>query len=228
MDGLAVTAAIRSTPAIRAVPIIMLTSVMSRSGPWNELSESPFVDATLTKPVRQRQLLSALASTRARRLHRGAQGAGGPQRTAGENLAVRAWDCAGTGLRVLVADDNVVNQRVAVRMLEKFGLRADVAANGREAVRMVRALRYDAVLMDCQMPEMDGYEATREIRRAETAGQHVTIIAMTAEALAGARERCSSAGMDDYIAKPVMFGDFSRVIEKWLRRGAPLPASASR
>jgi signal transduction histidine kinase/CheY-like chemotaxis protein len=229
MDGAAVAAGVRSTPAIRDVPIIMLTSVMSRSGYWNDLlSESPFVDASLTKPVRQGQLLNTLASTRALRLYRGAQGSGGPVRAAGDNMPVRAWDCAGAGLRVLVADDNAVNRKVAVRMLEKFGLHADVAINGREAVRMMRALPYDAVLMDCQMPEMDGYEATREIRRAETAGQHVTIIAMTAEALAGARERCSSAGMDDYIAKPVMFGDFSRVIEKWLRQGVPLPGGPAR
>ena len=224
MGGGAVTAAVRSTRAIRDVPIIMLTSVMSRSGYWNELvGDGPSVDASLTKPVRQGQLLNTLASTRAVRLHRSAHRSGSARRA-----AVLAWDCAGAGLRVLVADDNVVNQRVAVRMLEKFGLRADVAGNGREAVRMMRALPYDAVFMDCQMPEMDGYEATREIRRAETSGQHVVIIAMTAEALAGARERCSSAGMDDYLAKPVLFEDFSKAIEKWLRRGVVLPAGASR
>jgi CheY-like chemotaxis protein len=193
----------------------MLTSVMSRTGNWNDLlSEGPFVDASLTKPVRQGQLLNTLVSTRALRLHRGAQSLVGPRRS-----AVLAREGAGAGLRVLVADDNVVNQRVAVRMLEKFGLRADVAGNGKEAIRMMRALPYDAVFMDCQMPEIDGYEATREIRRTETPGQHVVIIAMTAEALSGARERCSSAGMDDYIAKPVMFEDFSRAIEKWLLEG---------
>jgi signal transduction histidine kinase/CheY-like chemotaxis protein len=185
MDGAAVTAAVRSTPAIREVPIIMLTSVMSRTGNWNDLlSEGPFVDASLTKPVRQGQLLNTLVSTRALRLHRGAQSLVGPRRS-----AVLAREGAGAGLRVLVADDNVVNQRVAVRMLEKFGLRADVAGNGKEAIRMMRALPYDAVFMDCQMPEIDGYEATREIRRTETPGQHVVIIAMTAEALSGARER---------------------------------------
>jgi CheY-like chemotaxis protein len=107
-------------------------------------------------------------------------------------------------------------------MLEKFGLCVDIAGNGREAVRMVRTLPYDAVFMDCQMPEMDGYEATREIRRTEEPGQHVIIIAMTAEALAGARELCYSAGMDDYLAKPVMFVELSRRIEKWLGgRGNP-------
>ena len=219
MDGAAVTAAVRSTPAIRDVPIIMLTSVMCRSGYWNDLkSEDPFVDASLTKPVRQGQLLNTLAATRAERLHRGTEGSAA-RRGAVLNAAPSA---TARGLRVLVADDNMVNQRVAVRMLEKFGLCVDIAGNGREAVRMVRTLPYDAVFMDCQMPEMDGYEATREIRRTEEPGQHVIIIAMTAEALAGARELCYSAGMDDYLAKPVMFVELSRRIEKWLGgRGNP-------
>jgi signal transduction histidine kinase/CheY-like chemotaxis protein len=232
MDGPAVTAAVRSTPGIRDVPIIMLTSVMFRSGHWSGLmSEGPFVDASLIKPVRQSQLLNALASTRAMRLHRSAQGSSGGRRGAGETAAGLARECA--GLRVLVADDNAVNQKVAARMLEKFGLRVDVAGDGREAVTMMSALPYDAVFMDCQMPELDGYEATREIRRAEDPGQRVVIIAMTADALAGARERCSSAGMDDYIAKPVLLEDLARAIEKWLTRRAgiakpALPVVASR
>jgi CheY-like chemotaxis protein len=96
-------------------------------------------------------------------------------------------------------------------------LRIDVAGNGLEAVRLLRELPYDAVFMDCQMPEMDGYAATREIRRTEKPGQHVAIIAMTAEALAGARELCMAAGMDDYIAKPIKLEDLSRAIQKWLR-----------
>ena len=95
-------------------------------------------------------------------------------------LAGRA---AGWPIRVLVAEDNVVNQKVAVRMLERLGLRADVAANGREAVRMFELLPYDLVFMDCQMPEMDGYEAAQEIRRREGPGRHVAIIAMTADAI---------------------------------------------
>jgi CheY-like chemotaxis protein len=118
--------------------------------------------------------------------------------------------------RVLVVDDNAVNQKVAVRLLERLGLRIDVAGNGLEAVRMLKTLPYDAVFMDCQMPEMDGYSATREIRRTEKPGHHVAIIAMTAEALAGAREQCFAAGMDDYIAKPVKLEDLARAIQKWL------------
>jgi CheY-like chemotaxis protein len=104
-------------------------------------------------------------------------------------------------------------------MLERLGLRVDVAGNGLEAVRMMRTLPYDAVFMDCQMPEMDGYAATREIRRTERPGEHIAIIAMTAETSGGARDECLSAGMDDYIAKPVTLQDLSSVIEKWHLQG---------
>jgi len=123
-------------------------------------------------------------------------------------------------MRVLVAEDNVVNQTVAVRMLQRLGVRADVAGNGLEAVQMCELAPYDAVFMDCQMPEMDGYAAAREIRRREGTAQHRVIIAMTADALAGAREECLLAGMDDYIAKPVRLDDLAAVLRKWRHAGA--------
>jgi CheY-like chemotaxis protein len=121
----------------------------------------------------------------------------------------------GGSIRVLVADDNVVNQRVATRLLEKIGLRADVACNGRQAVEMFKVSPYEVIFMDCQMPEIDGYAATKEIRRLEGSVKHVAIVAMTAEAMTGARETCLAAGMDDYISKPVRLEDLSEALLKW-------------
>jgi two-component system sensor histidine kinase/response regulator len=119
---------------------------------------------------------------------------------------------------VLLAEDNIVNQKVAARMLERMGLRTDVAADGREAVAMFEMAWYDLILMDCQMPEMDGYAASEAIRRIDRGGRRVTIVAMTAEAIGGARERCLDAGMDDYIAKPVKLSELAAAVRKWCRK----------
>ncbi len=126
-------------------------------------------------------------------------------------------------LRVLVAEDNAVNQLLTVRMLEKMQIRADVASNGREAVEMFQLLPYNLILMDCQMPEMSGYEAARAIRHWEPPGSHVSIVALTAEALAGSRERCLSSGMDDFISKPIQPAALTAAVRKW---SAP-PASVT-
>ena len=122
----------------------------------------------------------------------------------------------GSILRMLVAEDNVVNQRVAVRMLEKLGCRVDVAANGLEAVRMIESFPYDLVFMDCQMPELDGYGATEEIRRREAStGSHLPVIALTAHAMTGDRERCLAPGMDDYLSKPIRHRDLEQAARRW-------------
>jgi CheY-like chemotaxis protein len=117
-----------------------------------------------------------------------------------------------------VAEDNPVNQTIAVKMLQKLGLKADVAANGKEAIQRLRQQKYDLVLMDCQMPEMDGYEATALIRQDVELGQtHLPIIAMTANAMADDEGRCLKAGMDDYIPKPIAMKKFGDILYKWLQ-----------
>src|SRR5450432_811551 len=133
-------------------------------------------------------------------------------------LAVRF---GGLLVRVLVAEDNIVNQKVAARMLEKLGMRPNLAADGREAVEMFGLLPYDLIFMDCQMPEMDGYEAAREIRRREGPNQHVPIVALTAKVLEGCREQCLAAGMDDHLPKPVTMESLFEALRKWVPAKRP-------
>jgi CheY-like chemotaxis protein len=117
---------------------------------------------------------------------------------------------------VLVAEDNIVNQRLVKHMLEKLGCRVDLAANGREAVAMAAKLRYDLVFMDCFMPELDGYAATAELREREERGdRRVPIIALTANAMAEDRARCLAAGMDDYLSKPVRLEEIREILHRW-------------
>jgi signal transduction histidine kinase/CheY-like chemotaxis protein len=208
MDGRAVAAEIRADEMLRNLVVILLTSAGHSEVPV------PGVDAELLKPVRPSQLfdiLHTLLSERSARSQRSPS-----ELELGPPVASRQWT------RVLVVEDNAANLKVAVRMLERLGYRAEVASNGAEAVTILEHIQYDAVLMDCQMPEMDGYEATRLIRKNERAGRRVPIIAMTAAALEGDRERCLAAGMDDYISKPVKLHVVAAVLERWL--AVPKPA----
>jgi two-component system sensor histidine kinase/response regulator len=202
MDGRTVASEIRSDERLKELVVILLTSAGQSEVPV------PGVDAELVKPVRPSQLFDVLHTLLAERSLRTNEPAGVVE--LGPPDRARQWS------RVLVVEDNAANLKVTVRMVERLGYRADVAANGAEAVSILQRVPYDAVLMDCQMPEMDGYEATRLIRANENGGQHVPIIAMTAAALAGDRERCLAAGMDDYISKPVKLHVVAALLERWI------------
>ncbi len=121
---------------------------------------------------------------------------------------------------MLVAEDNPTNQAVAVRWLERLGFEAEVASDGEAALEALAGRRFAAVLMDCQMPRLDGYEATRELRRREGDERRTPVIAMTAHAMKGNRERCLEAGMDDYLAKPVRPDTLRVTLERWVPPGA--------
>jgi len=215
MDGAALARAIRADAGIRETVLVLLTSVSQ----WIEVrqKESGTVDASLVKPVRLSHLFNTLSTAWSKKrqasvpAHRKADGP--PLEEMRRALSVLF---GGLPVRVLVAEDNIVNQKVAVRMLEKLGLRPDLAADGREALEMFGLVPYDLIFMDCQMPEMDGYAAAREIRRQEGPNHRVAIVAMTAEVLEGCREQCLAAGMDDHIGKPIKTEFLFEALRKWV------------
>jgi CheY-like chemotaxis protein len=175
--------------------------------------------------VRQSQLLNTLAVEWSKKFATGHCETDRRDARPAARTSAAPGEFAGVPMRILVAEDNVVNQKVALRMLEKLGLRCNVAANGKEAVEMFQMLPYDLILMDCQMPEMDGYAATAAIRKLSRPGSRVTIVAMTAEAMTGSRERCLAAGMDDYLVKPITMDGLREVLEKWVAGRDPAGGS---
>jgi len=196
MDGAMTAAAIKADPRLAAVPIVLLSSIGTCSRA--EMHARGFA-AVLTKPVRQSHLRDVVATV--------AGDAARPAVSSAILARVRL------GLRVLVAEDNDVNRKVALQMLARLGCTATAVEDGARAVAAVAAADYDVVLMDVQMPEMDGFEATAAIRRRETgSGRHKPIIAMTAHAMEGDRERCLAAGLDGYLAKPVKMDELARVL----------------
>ncbi len=204
MDGAMLAREIRGLDGGTTLPLVMLTSLSSSARQLKEQHGELSLSAYLTKPIKPSQLYDVLI---------------GVFSTAGTVKAVppalRKPDPgvdSRVPLKLLVAEDNLINQKVAQRLLERLGYRADVAGNGLEAVESVRRQRYDVVFMDVHMPEMDGYEATHQIRAFEGASRHTIIIAMTANALQGDREKCLAAGMDGYIAKPVRQADLAAAL----------------
>ncbi|HUR61024.1 MAG TPA: response regulator [Candidatus Thermoplasmatota archaeon] len=204
MDGIELCQRLRTLFSPAALPVLIISSIGTKPDGYDKAGLG--IAAFLTKPVRQSQMLdairNALAGTSAT-----------PEPPAPRPAAPEGPRPTGNGLKVLLAEDNPVNQKVALKMLERLGLAADVAGNGEEAVAALQDKSYDVILMDVQMPKMDGLAATRRIR--ELAPTHRPfIIAMTADAMPGDRERCIAAGMDDYISKPVRLESLQAVLEK--------------
>lgn len=195
--------------------LILMTSVLQKNIDFKNLG----FQASLTKPIRHNQLLNCLWSLSDQE-----------EKTNEEKIGIskgsRALKRIKHKAQILVVEDNVINQKVALRMLEKLGYKAEAAVNGLEAIELLRHKRYDLILMDIQMPKMDGFEAARIIRQdsgdekdgLSKAIHSIPIIAMTAHAMKGDRDKCINAGMDDYISKPVKIDDLGRIIRRYLKK----------
>jgi CheY-like chemotaxis protein len=209
MDGFTLAERIRESPALRSTSIIILSSGGQRGDAAR--CRALGVAGYLTKPVRQRDLQAAVGAAFAQ-LDAGS--------TYSKTVTSHSLRESRRKLRVLVVEDNPINQRLACRLIERSGHIAETATDGREAVRQVGSLSFDLVLMDIQMPVMDGLEATRSIRALEASGQkRQLIVAMTANAMQGDRELCITAGMDGYISKPIQTHQLTDLLERV--EGAP-------
>ncbi|MCW2503904.1 MAG: sensory box histidine kinase/response regulator [Actinomycetia bacterium] len=207
MDGLELARRIRGHLGIPPLPVVLLSS---RTGVSSAEAAEAGISVTLLKPVQRTQLAMALSRVVQR------EGLG-PAPAADDRPAAGPVLAHG---RLLLDEDNEINQLVALEMLSRLGYSADVAAHGAEALTMLAGRSYQAVLMDCQMPVMDGYEATGEIRRRESqTGEHVPVIAMTAAALPDDRERCIAVGMDDYVTKPIRMDELTATLGRWVPDG---------
>jgi two-component system, sensor histidine kinase and response regulator len=223
IDGLQLARQIKADPGLAETRLIMMTS-LGKSEHDGEI-RSAGIALCLTKPVKQSRLYDAIAT-----IMSGGDATGEPETppipaqadaTTSSTPSVPAYG------RILVAEDNPVNQKVLLRQLGKMGYSADAVGNGIEVLQALARIDYDVVLMDCQMPEMDGYAACRQLRARENGGNHVPVIALTAHAMEGDREKCLAAGMDDYISKPVDVEELKRKLAHWLARKSSQGSAAS-
>ncbi len=221
IDGLELARAVTSDAELTATRVVLLTPFSQRG--FSEEARAAGVAAAIARPVRQSQLEAALRGLLVARKEEPPavlETAEGRAVAQTGDTVPQAW--------VLIAEDNPVNQKVAQRMVQRLGYRFEVVANGAAAVEAVSRRNYDLILMDCQMPEMDGFEATARVRALERDSRHTPIVAMTAYAMTGDRERCIGAGMDDYLSKPLRIDDLAVAIQRVrhaaLSRSAP-PAS---
>jgi CheY-like chemotaxis protein len=218
MDGFMLAAQVQADPKLAGTAIMMLTSAAQRGDGvrCRELG----ISAYLTKPASQSELRRAIFSL----LYRDA----GDGAAAGlANCQAALQKSARPGLKILVAEDNLVNQRLATRMLEQRGHNVTVAGNGRQALKALENVEFDLVLMDIQMPEMDGLEATAAIRQSERiTGKHQPIVAMTAHAMKGDEQRCLDGGMDGYLSKPIRSEELSALLNGFPENLVPPKALA--
>ncbi len=211
--ALELAGALRNDPAPARLPLLLMIPLGQRGG--SATDHDVGIDAYLSKPLRFAQLVERLGA------------ALGGVVPAEESTARVPQSPPAAGARVLLAEDNPVNQKVALGMLKRLGCWVDIVADGREALRALESESYDLVLMDCQMPEMDGFEATTEIRRREAQGRRTPVVAMTAYTLQGDRDRCIAAGMDDYLTKPVGLDALRAVLRRWLSAPQDGPTAAA-
>jgi CheY-like chemotaxis protein len=215
MDGLMLARAIKADPSIASTRLIILTS--SGNVHNNDELRAAGIEVFLHKPLKQSHLYTALVNVVNNEPE--TELPEYPMQVKGQKLAPLPR------IRILVAEDNRVNQKVALALLQKIGCTADVVANGFEVLSALQRIQYDVVFMDCQMPEMDGYEATQAIRRTEKGGPQkcpwkgpVHIVAMTANAMQGDREKCLAVGMNDYVSKPVRVSELHGALTRWTPR----------
>jgi CheY-like chemotaxis protein/HPt (histidine-containing phosphotransfer) domain-containing protein len=202
---------LRATPNAKELPLIVLTQ-LGATATLTEVEKE--VAAQVAKPLRLSELYDCIMGAFV----------GGSVRTPGPRPRVRG--VRNRGKRILIVDDNDINQFVATEQVEQAGFQADVASNGEQAVARVKAGKYAAILMDCQMPVMDGYAATRAIRDWEGSTAHTPIIALTAHAMAGERDKVLAAGMDDYLSKPLRPHSLERMLERYVGEEEVFDASA--
>jgi CheY-like chemotaxis protein len=218
VEGLELARRVRADSELANTRLVLLSPLIEDPLPPD--AEAIGVAAWLTKPVRQSQLFDTLVSlaTGTADVMSGAAG------TLHEGSSTDTVEPGGP--RVLVVEDTPINQQVARGMLARLGYSAELASNGFEALDALSRGPYAAILMDCHMPQMDGFESSREIRRREGASRHTPIIAMTASVMRGERERCLAAGMDDYVAKPVRLQELRARLQRWSGADGPDATSA--
>ena len=205
MDGLSLAREIKSHPVAKDIPLVLLSSLSYHKSDGDMAKFA----ARLTKPIKPAQLCNVLCTIMGAVIAKNNDSDGRKDNGSATSQERRH-------LRILLAEDNIVNQKVALLMLRKLGYRADIASNGLEVLQLLERIPYDVILMDCQMPEMDGYETTQRIRSRELRerAKKIHIIAMTAHAMQSDRVKCLAAGMDDYLSKPVRDAELKAALEQ--------------